>query len=459
MERIQKQNQIQGQLAKSGTMTTGTPWKQIIIFALPMIAGNILQQLYNTVDTIVVGNFDSQAALSAVGTCVFLVNFYLAIAQGFSIGAGVIIAQQYGAGKEQELKKSSYTAMIVLLALGLVSTVIALITSRWVLISVMSVPASLLNMAEVYFKIFAAGLIFQFGYNIIAAMLRAVGDSKATLYFLLVSSGINVVLDLLFVAVFHWGVAGAAAATVISQAGSFLASILYMRKNYPIFAMRIGDYTVEWKVIRQLLKTGAPMAVQQIIVSCGFMFIQRLVHSYGEAMTASFTVATRLENYLLIPTIALQNTMATYCGQNKGAGRKDRIMKGIFQTILISCSITLLFSIVTFFLSDSVISLFGLTGQSALYCREHIRFVSFAFVIFAAYFPCLGLYQGIGEGVFATLVSTIVLGTRILFSYSFSTIPAIGYACVWLCVPLCWILAAVVNYIHFFTGKWQKTIS
>lgn len=198
-------------------MTRGTPWKLIVQFALPIMAGNLLQQLYNTADTIIVGNFNGQQALSAVGSCASLTALFTALAIGFSIGAGVLVSQYFGANRLEELRRYAASSIVLMLLLGLLMSVIGLFSAELLLARFLGTPQDLLPQATLYFTIYAAGLVFQFGYNIAAAILRALGDSKATLYFLLVSSVLNVALDLLFVAAFRMGVSGAAIATVISQ--------------------------------------------------------------------------------------------------------------------------------------------------------------------------------------------------------------------------------------------------
>ena len=436
-------------------LTTGTPWKIVLLFALPIMAGNLLQQLYNTADTIIVGNFQGEAALSAVGTCASLTMLFTALAIGFSAGAGVYLAQKFGARKTDELRKGVSTSIVVMLAMGLAAAVVGAATSGFILKYAISVPESLLDMAKAYFAVYSIGLFFQFGYNIIAAILRSIGDSRATLYFLLISSVINILLDLLFVGVFRWGVVGAAAATDISQLCSFLFGFIYMTRKYEILRFKKEEFVCEKGVAKTVLKVGLPMAIQQVVVSCGFVFVQRLVNSFGEAMTASFTVAGRIESYCMIPIIAFQNTMATYCGQNKGAGKNERISRGILQTVIMSAVITAAISAVVFALRLPIIKLFGITGQSVNYCMEHLSFMCFVFVIFAVYFPGNGLLQGVGEGFYATLCALIALGGRVLFSYTLSAIDVIGYRAIWYSMPIAWTITLLVCYIHFFRGKWK----
>ena len=322
-------------------LTRGTPWKLILQFALPIMAGNLLQQLYNTADTIIVGNFNGQQALSAVGACASLTVLFTALAIGFSIGAGVLISQYFGASRERELRQYAATAIVLMLAMGLFMSLAGVVSARFLLERVLGTPEALLPMTLLYFRIYAAGLVFQFGYNIAAALLRALGDSKATLYFLLVSSILNVVLDLAFVAGLGLGVAGAAVATVISQIASCVIGFAYMHRKYALLRFSLRELRLDVKTAGRILQVGAPMAIQQSIVSCGFLFLQRLVNLYGESMIASYTVATRMENILMIPILGVQNTMATFAGQNMGAQRPDRVSRGLGQGVLVSLSMTL----------------------------------------------------------------------------------------------------------------------
>lgn len=225
------------------SLAQGTPWKRILSFTFPIFAGLLLQQLYNTVDSIVVGNYAGEAPLAAVGACSILTMAFLAIAGGFSAGAGVLIAQLFGAGKEAEMRAQVSTSLLLMTGIGVVCTFLGVAVSRFMLEYVLGTPASLIPMADTYFQIYSLGLVFQFGYNIIAAVLRGVGDSKATLYFLLIASGANIVLDILFVCSMNMGVAGAALATDIAQAGSCVAAVIYMARKYPVFRWSLKSIT------------------------------------------------------------------------------------------------------------------------------------------------------------------------------------------------------------------------
>ena len=438
------------------TLTQGTPWKGILSFMLPVLLGLLLQQLYNTVDTIIVGNFAGEAPLAAVGACGVLTMAFLALANGFSAGACILIAQLFGAGKAEDMRRQASSSLLVMLVMGVLATAAGIMISRFALEYILATPDSLIPMADVYFKIYAAGLIFQFGYNIVAAILRGIGDSKATLYFLLVASIINVVLDVIFVYNMNMGVVGAAVATDIAQAISCIVGIIYMMKKYPLFRWKLNEFTFEWPLARQTLKAGFPMALQQFIVSFGFVFIQRAVNSYGEAMTASFSVAGKVETYMTLPASALMTTQGTYTGQNIGAGRQDRVITGAKQTVLISEIISVCILTVIFIFARPIVTAFGLGSEAVDYCTAHVRFVALCMPVFASYFPLLGLFQGANNALFSTFVATGALTVRAATTYLLQGIPGVGYHMIWWNTLFGWGFGCVIAWTHFLRGKWKR---
>lgn len=436
-------------------LTRGTPWRLIVQFALPIMAGNLLQQLYNTADTIIVGNFNGQQALSAVGACASLTALFTALAIGFSIGAGVLISQYFGASREQALRQYAATAIVLMLAMGLLMSLIGVCSAGFLLARALGTPEALLPLTLLYFRIYAAGLVFQFGYNIAAALLRALGDSKATLYFLLVSSVLNVVLDLVFVAGLGMGVAGAAIATVISQIASCGIGFAYMHRRYALLRFSLRELRMDLKTAGRILQVGAPMAIQQSIVSCGFLFLQRLVNYYGESMIASYTVASRMENILMIPIIGIQNTMATFAGQNMGAQRPDRVSTGLGQGVLVSLGMTLILCLAQIAGIPLIIRAFQLDAGAAAICRLHLFSSAVAIPIFAVYFPANGMCQGVGEGFHATFYALLALGLRVVFAYALHKTSLFGYTAIWWSQAMSWTITLVVCYVHFFRGKWK----
>ena len=437
------------------SLLEGTPWKRILIFSLPIMMGNVVQQLYHTADTMIVGNFESEAALSAVGTCTFLVNLYLALGMGFSNGAGVLAAQMYGGGRHEELRKFAKSAISMLLALSVVVTVVGFFASHWLLETVILVPEELMEMAWCYLRIYTAGICVQFAYNIVAALLRAVGDSKTSLYFLLISSVVNIVLDILFIRYFRWGVAGAAWATVISQVACCAAAFGYLNKNYPDLRFGLKDFKLNADHNRTIFRTGWPIAWQQIMGACGFMGVQRLVNGYGAAMTASYTVAGRIDNYMFAVLGALMNAMATFNGQNWGNGDEKRVIKGTRQGVILAIIITFGMSTFVALFARPIIGLFGIEGQSFAYCLQHTMMNAYTYPLFALFYPLHGLFQGTGKTKVTAVVSTTALGLRVVYAYLVSFTP-LTFQCVWLCQPLAWITTDIAVYIYILSGRWKK---
>lgn len=438
------------------SLTNGTPWKGILSFMFPVFMGLLLQQLYNTADTIIVGNFSGETSLAAVGACGVLTLVFLALANGFSAGACVLVAQLFGAGKEKEMRRQASTSLLVMLGMGIAATAVGVFISPFALKYILATPESLLSMADIYFRIYALGLIFQFGYNIVAAILRGIGDSRATLYFLLIASVINVVLDMILVYNFQMGVVGVAVATDIAQAVSCVAGFIYMMKKYPLFRFKWKEITFEWSLAKQTLKAGFPMALQQFIVSVGFVFIQRAVNSYGEAMTASFSVAQKIETYLTLPANALMTTQSTYTGQNIGAGKIDRVMTGAKHTIIISEIISVCILSVVFVFAKPIVTVFGLGAEAENYCVSHVRCVAVCLIPFASYFPLLGLFQGANDALYSTFVATSALAVRVISTYVLQEIPAVSYRMVWWNTLFGWGLGCIITWTHFFRGKWKQ---
>lgn len=441
---------------KGKPMTSGAPWKHILRFAMPVLAGSLLQQLYNTADTIIVGKFASQDALAAVGTTGSFTFLFLAIAMGFSAGNGIVVAQFYGAGDEKKVRQNASTGILLILGMGIISTILGIAVSAPACKYLIAVPDEIMSLTLQYFRIYSLGLIFQFGYNIFSAILRAIGDSAATLYFLLISSVINIGLDLLFVAVFKWGVAGAAVATDLAQAASFIAAYIYMIMKYPVFRFKIKEYTFNRALAWKTVKVGFPIALQLIIVSFGLTFIQRAVNGFGKVMTASFTVGQRIEMYMNLPCNSFQTTLATYTGQNIGAKKPERVTKGVRQTFVMSLALTLFISALVWIFADGIITLFGVDSAAAVYCIQHLRAIAVVNVILSIYVPLFGVFQGTNHGGIPTIVATCALTTRVLVTYLFKDTAFFGYTILWWNGLFGFGVGALVSWSYYLSKRWLK---
>jgi len=438
-------------------MTSGPEWKHILLFSLPIMAGNLLQQLYNTVDGIVVGNFVSQNALAATGTAGTLALIFLAFAIGFGNGSGIMIAQLFGARRHEELREAVSTALILLVGMGALFSVFGFVLARQLLHGLMNVPeGEVLDLAVRYFAVYSVGFVLQFVYNAVAAILRAVGDSRATLYFLLVSSAINLVLDLVFVVSFHWGVTGAAAATVLSQLGSAAVSIVYMFKKYPMFRFGKGEFVFRREKCLLCLRLGVPNTIQQSIVSFGNVFIQRLVNSFGEDAMAAFTVGVRMEGYLFVPAVGLSVGVSNFTAQNVGAGDFDRVKRGCRASVVIVLVIAFTLELLSYIFAEPISRLFGVEGEAFALSVSYVRFLAFFFWLFAVYICLSGLLQGAGDVIFAMLGSLTSLLIRVVVAYLLVYGFGVGFSAVWKAMPVGWVFCLALALWRYFSGGWKE---
>ena len=435
-------------------MTTGREGKHILAFALPIMGGLGLQQLYNTVDSVVVGQKLGDIALGAVGTCSALTMFAVSFAVGLTNGSSVIFAQLFGAKQMDKLRRNLSTAFVLLAALGLLISILGFCFAR-PLLKALAAPDAILDMASGYFRIYCLGLVFQFVYNVAAGALRSVGDSKATLYFLCISSVVNIVLDLVFVIVFHWGVEGTAIATVIAQGVSALVSLFYMHRKYEFFRYARGEFAFDPSCCGQILKLGVPTMVQMCIVSGGNVLIQRVVNDLGTVALAANTAAARIENYMFIPVQSMNNGLATFTGQNVGAGKYDRVLGGRRQARYIIVPTALLISLLLWVFAKPLIGLFGVTGEALTLGIQHLRFIAPFFVIFALYMSTAGVLTGSGDVLAAACVTLSVLGVRVAATYIFNYGFHLGFPSLYYANPIGWAFGFIVVWLRFRTGIWK----
>lgn len=412
-------------------MTGGSPWWHILKFTFPVLTGSLLQQLYQTADAVIVGNFTGERALAAVGTTNTLCFLLLAIAIGFSAGNGVVSSQHFGAEKLDCVRKDASTGILFLGGLGAAATVVSIAFSRVAYEYAVGVPQDILPETLTYFRIYSMGLIFQYLYNALAAILRSVGDSASTLYFLLIASVMNILLDLLFVGVCRWGVAGAAWATNTAQASSVLAAWYYMHRKYPVFRFRLRDLRWSRAAAGDTFRVGLPIALQLVFVALGLTFIQRAVNGFGQAMTAAFAVSQRIEMYLHLPCNALQTTLATFTGQNVGAKRMDRVKLGAYQGVLISVIFTMILSAIVWLSADTLPGFFALSDKAADYCESYLQTIALTVIVLSLYVPLFGFFQGTTHSLIPTVVALCALGLRVAVTYLFKESGYFGHTIIW----------------------------
>ena len=435
-------------------MTKGTEWKLILSFTLPLMAGNFLQQIYALADSLVAGNFVGDTALSAIGIVFPVTYLLLAAATGFANGCGVIVSQYFGAGNIPNVRRSVSTSLITTLGFGLIMTAVGLAAARPVLVLVLSTPDTILPEAMTYMHIYCIGLIFQFAYNAIASILRALGDSKATLYFLIVAAVLNVGLDILLAPFF--GVAGIAWATVTAQAGSAVVSLIYLFRRIPFLRYEKGEFTFEPDMFRLSMRLGIPTIIQQCCVGLGMVLMQRLINSFGEDAIAATAAAMKVESFVMVPIMMFYQGLANFTGQNIGAGKSDRVRRGYHQTLVMAliCCAVIIAVIVT--QCTRIIACFGLNADACALGARYMRVLMIFFVIFCLMYVTNGVLQGAGDVMFPTLASLSSLTVRVITANSLAAFTALGYSSIPVAVPVGWVVGTSIVVIRYLTGGWKR---
>lgn len=430
-------------------MTTGNASKLIMSFSIPLLIGNIFQQFYSMADTIIVGRALGVQALAAVGATGSLSFLILGFVIGLTSGFSITTAQRFGAADEDGLRKSVTSSIYLCIILTLIATVISVIFTRPILI-LMQTPADIIDDSYLYIVIIFAGIFSTVFYNMISSILRALGDSKTPLYFLIVSSVLNIVLDIWFILSFGMGVEGAAYATVISQTVSGILCLLYTVKKYPILHLKKEDWAWDKNMAVSQLGIGLPMALQFSITAIGCMVLQGAINAFGSDTVAAYTAASKVEQIATQPMGTFGVTMATYCGQNLGAQRPDRIREGVFKCTVISMIFCVIGAFIVIFAGQPFVSLF-VTGDQPVVMQQAQIYLN----TIAVFFPALGLLfiyrnvlQGVGSSFVPMMAGVAEMVMRCLVAFTLSK--PLGYFGVCLASPAAWIGAAIPLMIAYF---------
>ena len=434
-------------------MTQGKEWKLILSFTLPLIGGNLLQQVYSLTDGLIVGNFAGQNALAAVGTSGPVTFLLLALAMGLTNGVGIMAAQFYGAKDAASFRKNLSTACYTLLALSILVTVLGLIFSRPIMAGLLRVEDAILEDAVLYLRIYCVGLIFQFAYNAMAAVLRSIGDSRSTMYFLLISTLLNIVLDLLFVK--PWGVSGVAWATVIAQAVSAIISVIYLFKKVALAKFCRGEFGFHKHMLTTSLRLGIPTSIQQCSVGLGMVLMQRLINSFGVDVIAAISAGMKLESFATVPIMMFYMGLSNFTGQNMGAGKLDRIRRGYRQSLVMSLVACAVIVALIFFAGPYAVLLYNMNAAANAVAVEYLRTMGIFFLVFCVMYVTNGVLQGSGDVAYPTAASVTSLTVRVVVANLMAAVPFIGYRSVFWAVPVGWVLGTAVVVIRYFSGRWQ----
>lgn len=438
-------------------MTKGSVMRQIVIFTIPLFIGNLFQQAYNMVDAVVVGRFVGKDALAAVGTSFPALFLLIALVMGLTMGASVVVSQLFGAGEIEKMRRAISTTLFFLLGCALSLTVIGLLVSRKLLL-LLQTPPEVLEDAVIYLHITFAGLLFVFLYNTIAAFFRALGDSRTPLYFLIISSLLNIVLDLLFVLRYNMGVAGVAWATVIAQAISVVISIAYIYWRVDLLKLYLKDLVFDRKIFAEAVRLGIPAAIQQTILSLGMVAVQGLVNSFGSVTIAAYTAAVRIDSIAMMPIMNLGMAVSTFTAQNIGAARLARVRRGYRQTLAMVAACCVTTTAIVLLYGPKLIALFIDASEIEVIAQgnDYITVVSFFYIVMGLLFVTNGVLRGSGDMTVSMISTIISLSARVIFAYILSSKPEIGYRGLWWSIPIGWGFGFVVAYIRYRSGRWTE---
>ena len=428
-------------------LTRGPITRGLLRFAWPFMVGNLLQQLYNVVDTLIVGRYLGSDALGAVGSSYTLMTFLTSILLGLSMGSGVFFSICCGQRQQERLRRG------MVLSFGLIAAVTAVLNAAVFLLlqpilTLLQVPASLRDLMGTYLFVIFFGIAATFLYNYFACLLRALGNSLAPLIFLAVSALLNIGLDLLFVLVFSWGVAGAAAATVIAQYVAGLGLAVYAFVCCPAIRLRRADFAYDRRDMREILRLSSLTSVQQSVMNFGILMVQGRVNSFGPAVMAAFAAAVKIDSFAYMPVQDFGNAFSTFVAQNFGAGQEKRIRAGIRSAVATAAIFGAALSLAVLLLARPLMLLFVRPEETEILAVgvAYLRIEGSFYCLIGFLFLLYGYYRAMGRPGMSVVLTVISLGTRVALAYGLSAIPAIGVTGIWVSVPIGWLLADLVGF-------------
>jgi putative MATE family efflux protein len=434
-------------------LTTGPESKLILHFAVPMLIGNAFQQSYSIVDSVIVGRAIGKSALAAVGASFPILFLLIALSIGVTMGFSILISQYFGAKQMEKVQRAIDTSLLFTFFASLVITAAGLWLSRPALM-MLRTPAELLDQGTIYLQIMFAGMLFLFGFASISAILRGLGDSKTPLYFMIVSTVLNVILVLYFVLVCHWGVAGSAWATVIAQGVSCALGILHLNRSHAVLKPRWPGLRFDWDIFKKGLAIGLPTGVQQVLVATGMMALSSIVNAFGTDAIAAFTAASRLDAFAVLPAMNLSAAVATFTGQNLGAGKLGRVKHGLKAALLISgaFSAATMFAVVLF--GRPLVALFNTDPNVVAIGARYLLIVGGFYIVFSSMFVLTGVFRGAGDTMIPMFITLLSLWL-IRIPVSAWLAGRIGVDGIWWGVPIAWGAGLALSAGYYATGRWK----
>ncbi len=430
-------------------MTKGNPVKHILLFSLPALIGNIFQQIYNLADSIIVGRIVGSEALAAVGASGSISFLFFALCNGIGSGGGIIASQYYGAHDDEKVKNCIFNTGFIMLIVPIVFGTLGFVSAP-LLLKLLSTPSDILPDATMYVRFMCMGLLFVSMYNYISSMLRALGDSVSPLIFLIISTILNILLDLLFVYRFDMGIRGAAIATVVAQFASVVGSGLYAVQFNQYFKLKKENISLSGSMIFKILRLGVPMSLQFALIAISTMALQRVVNAYGTVVVAAFTATSRIEQIVHQPYQTLCASLATFCGQNYGANKKDRVFAGYKKGLLIMAIISLVMLIVMQFFGRALTGLFVTDPEVIELGALGLRITSIFYLMLGTIYVVRGVLTGVGDAFFALFNGIIEVIGRFTIPILLTSMLGMGVSGIWLSTGFVWAISGITAWMRYY---------
>ncbi len=436
-------------------MTVGSEFSHIIKFALPMLAGNIFQQLYNIADSVIVGKYLGADALASVGATGSITYFFYTLCIGLATGIGILISQSFGAGNHENVKKYIANSAYVLGIFGIVISVISAVLAPF-LLKMLNTPPEIFEASVGYMRISCIGTAAVAAYNWINSVMRSLGDSKTPLIFLVVASILNVILDLLFVVTLDMGVNGAALATITAQGISAVGSIVFAFFKNPMFRLSRENTAFDRQYANKCVTTGIPIALQNAMVSVSMIYLQSVANHFGKTVVAAYTATMRVEQLIHQPFSSLNAAISAFTGQNVGAGKQERVINGYRTSIKTGSAFALFLLAVFMVFSEAIVGMFVDEAEVIKIGAAALRISALFYVPLGFIHITRGLLNGAGDVKYAMINGFAEVGGRIGFAILLLNIPGTGYFAVWGTTCLTWLLTGVMSYVRYKSGVWRK---
>ena len=432
-------------------MTEGSILKTILVFSIPLILGNLLQQMYNTVDSIIVGNYVGKNALAAVGSSSPLIFLLIAFGQGISVGSGVIVSQAIGANNKKDIQLSVHTSLAISVILGVILSVLGFIFTPQ-LLKMMNTPAEVMVESVKYLRLYSIGLVFNIIYNMEAGILNSVGNSKRSLLYLGIASSINIVLDLIFIRGLGWGVEGAAIATNISQAIAFIITLVYLMRVNANYKVTLSKIKMHKSVAKRLIKVGLPTGIQNMMISLSNVLIQSSINVFGPIAMAGFSAYLKIDGFNILPVLSFSMASTTFTGQNYGAGKMDRVKKGMWLTLVMSIIYTILTGILLLEFDNQVIRLFSQERDVIEAGVRAMKYFCPFYMLLGILHSLAGTVRGLGKTVPPMIIIFISLCLfRVICILYVIPMTSIDY--VYVLYPISWLIGAILMVAYFIKSK------